>query len=162
MTHIDDSELMEYAAGRVAAPRKEQVAEHIAACPECSERRRQAALLWDSLGQWTVETTGHEVAGRITAVAEKAERERNDGRWTKRVRFLPAVLRVAASIIIAVAVGHRLGRSSVTGKMETAAASKDRPEYLSAFGLEWSSELAWLILEDDSSSAGPPPGGEGR
>ncbi|MFH1716740.1 MAG: hypothetical protein ABIF19_05270, partial [Planctomycetota bacterium] len=72
------------------------------------------------------------------------------------------VLRVAASIIIAVAIGHRLGRSSVTGNMETAAASKDRPEYLSALGLEWSSELAWLILEDDSSSSPQGQGGQER
>jgi len=171
--------LMEYVAGKLAATRKEQVAEHIAGCPECSQRRRQAALLWDSLGQWTVDASGHEVAGRIAALAEKdltssaKNKTRDDGRETRDavpiVRrplvYRPSfstVLRVAASILIAVGVGYSLGSSSVTGRTETGAASNNRPAYLSALGLQWSSELAWLILEEDSPSTGPAPEGQGR
>ncbi|MFH1716200.1 MAG: zf-HC2 domain-containing protein, partial [Planctomycetota bacterium] len=129
MKHIDDSELMEYAAGRLPTPRNQDVLDHLAVCPECSERQREAALLWDALGHWTVDTAGHEVAGRITALAQE---HRNTGASRRAVTptIYALVLRVAASIIIAVAIGHRLGRSSVTGNMETAAASKDRPEYL--------------------------------
>lgn len=171
MKHINDNELMEYMAGRLASPQKEQVAEHIASCPECSQRRLQAEMLWNSLGQWTVDTSGHEIAGRLTALVEKGlspetRKEWNDGRVVRRpLIYRPsfsAVLRVAASILIAVGVGYKLGKSSVTGKIDTTAASNSRPAYLSAFGLEWSSELAWLILEDDSPNTGPAPEGEGR
>jgi len=156
MKHIDDIELMEYIAGNLAASRDGEVSEHLAACEECSARRREATRMWKALGQWDVDTTDHDVAARITVLAENAGRERAQGEKTHvlRVGFLPVVLRVAASVIIAVGVGHRLGKYSVTGKTEPVAVSKNGPEYLAAFGLEWSSELAWLILEDDSSNTG--------
>ena len=156
MKHVDDMELMEYIAGNLAAARDGEVKEHLAMCEECEGRRREATEMWKALGQWDVDTAEHDVAGRITILAENAGREQKQSEKTHilRVRFLPVVLRVAASIIIAVGVGHRLGKYSVTGKREPVAASKNRPEYLAAFGLEWSSDLAWLILEDDSSNVG--------
>ncbi len=156
MKHVDEIVLMEYIAGNLTASRDGEVKEHLAMCEECSERRREAAEMWKALGQWDVDTTDHDVVGRITVLAENAGREQRQSEKTHilRVRFLPVVLRVAASVIIAVGVGHRLGKYSVTGKMEPVAVSKNGPEYLAAFGLEWSSELAWLILEDDSSNMG--------
>ena len=156
MKHTGDIELMEYVAGNLTAARYGEVKEHLAMCEECSRRRREATEMWKALGQWDVDTTDHDVAARITVLAENAGREQRQSEKTHilRVRFLPVVLRVAASVIIAVGVGHRLGKYSVTGKMEPVAVSKNGPEYLAAFGLEWSSELAWLILEDDSSNTG--------
>ena len=59
---------------------------------------------------------------------------------------------MAASIVIAIGVGHKLGKYSVTGDMPKAAVSQNRPEYLAALGLEWSSELAWFILEDNTAN----------
>jgi len=156
MKHVNDIELIEYMAGNLTESRDGEVREHLAACEECSERWREAANMWDALGQWSVDTADHDVAGRITALAEKTNRDQRQRKKLQvlQLGFLPVVLRVAASIIIAVGVGHRLGKYSVTGKMEPAAVSKNRPEYLAALGLEWSSELAWLILEDDSSNMG--------
>ena len=156
MKHVDEIELMEYIAGNLTASRDGEVKEHLAMCEECSDRRREATEMWKALGQWDVDTTDHDVAGRITALAGSAGGEQRQSEKTHilRARFLPVVLRVAASVIIAVGVGHRLGKYSVTGKMEPVAVSKNGPEYLAAFGLEWSSELAWLILEDDSSNMG--------
>jgi hypothetical protein len=89
-------------------------------------------------------------------MAEKAERQQKQNEKTHvlRVGFLPVILRVAASIIITVGVGHKLGKFSVTGNTPKAAASQSKPEYLSALSLEWSSELAWFILEHDSPDEG--------
>jgi len=156
MKHIEDIELMEHIAGNLTASRDSKVKEHLAMCEECSKRRREAAESWSMLGQWNVDTAGHDVAEKITALAESAWREQKQTEKAHilRVRFLPVALRAAASIIIAIGVGHRLGKYSVTGKVEQVAASKSGPEYLAAFGLEWSSDLAWLILEDDSSNVG--------
>ena len=156
MKHVNDIELIEYVAGKLTASRNEEVREHMAACEECSDRERKAIELWNTLGQWNVDTTGHDVAGRITAIAEEAERKQKQGEKNHvlRVRFLPVVLRVAASIIIAIGVGHKLGKYSVTGNIPRAAALENRPEYLAALSLEWSSELAWFILEDETSNMG--------
>ena len=156
MKHVNDIEFIEYVAGNLTESRAGEVREHLVVCEECSARRLEAAEMWNVLGQWSVDTTEHDVAGKIIALAENAGREQRQGKKThvRRFGFLPMILRVAASIIITVGVGHRLGKYSVTGKMEPAAVSKNGPEYLSALGLEWSSELAWLILEDESSNMG--------
>ncbi|MHC4230461.1 MAG: hypothetical protein ACYSWW_22630 [Planctomycetota bacterium] len=156
MKHVNDIELMEYVAGNLTESRHGEIGAHLAACEQCSARRREAAETWNTLGQWNVDTTEHDVAAGITALAQSAGREQGRGEKTRILRpgFLPVVLRVAASIIIAVSVGHRLGKYSVTGKMEPASVSKNRPEYLAALGLEWSSELAWLVLEDEPSNGG--------
>jgi len=156
MKHVNDIELIEYVAGKLTASRNEDVREHIAACKECSYRWREAVEVWNALGQWSVDTAEHDVAQRITAIAEEEERSRKQHKNARylRIGFLPAVVRIAASIIIAVGVGHKLGKYSVTGSIPKTAASENRPEYLAALSLEWSSDLAWLILEDDSPNLG--------
>ena len=156
MKHINEIELREYVADKLTVSRSEKVREHITACRECSDRWREAVELWDTLGQWSVDTADHDVAERITAIAEETEREQVQSEKTHilRVGFLPVVLRIAASIIIAIGVGHKLGKYSVMGNAPRGPASQNRPEYLAALGLEWSSELAWFILEDDSPNMG--------
>jgi len=156
MKHINEIELREYVAGKLNALGNEKVREHLEACKECSVRWRKAVELWNTLGQWSVDTAGHDVAGRITALANQAERKQEQSEKTHilRIGFLPAVIRIAASIIIALGVGHKLGRYSVTGNAPKDPASQNSPEYLAALSLEWSSELAWFILEDDSSNMG--------
>ena len=156
MKHVNDIELIEYVAGKLTVSRSKEVREHISSCRECSDRWREAVELWDTLGQWSVDTADHDVAGRITALADQAERKQRQSEKTHvlPVGFLPAVLRIAASIIIAVGVGHKLGNYSVTGNVPADPASQNSPEYLAALSLEWSSELAWFILEDDSPNMG--------
>jgi len=156
MKHVNDIELIEYVAGKLTASRNEDVREHIAACKECSDRWREAVEVWNALGQWSVDTADHDVAQRITAKAEEEERNRKQHKNARdlQIGFLPAVVRVAASIIIAVGVGHKLGKYSVTGDTPRTAVSKNGPEYLAALSLEWSSDLAWLILEEDSPNVG--------
>ena len=156
MKHVDDIELIEYVAGNLTEPEAAAVREHAAACAECSQRIQETANLSDTLGLWEVETAGHDIGDRVVARAKQPQPESVQRPTTHpRIKtLLPQVLRVAASIIITIGVGHRLGKYSVTGKMEPVAASKNGPEYLAAFGLEWSSELAWLVLEDDSSNMG--------
>jgi anti-sigma factor RsiW len=156
MKHVNDIELIEYVAGKLTASKNEEVREHMAACKECSDRWRQAVDLWNALGQWSVDTADHDVTQRITALTEEAERGQKQQKIAPKLQtgFLSMVLRVAASIIIAVGVGHKLGKYSVTGSTPKTAASENQPEYLAALSLEWSSELAWLILEDDSTNVG--------
>lgn len=156
MEHINEIELIEYVSGKLNALGTEKVREHLEACKECSVRWRKTVEVWDTLGQWSIDTADHDLVGRITALADQAERKQQQTEKTHVLRtgFLPAVLRIAASIIIAVGVGHKLGRYSVTGNTPADPASQNSPEYLSALSLEWSSELAWFILEDNSSNTG--------
>jgi len=128
------------------------------------ERDRAEAELkkaHDKLEQRVEKRTSELTKANIQLKREMEERKQVEEKQRKsekthvlQIGFLPAILRVAASIIIAVGVGHKLGKYSVTGNVPRAAVSQNRPEYLSALSLEWSSELAWFILEDDSLNMG--------
>ncbi|MHC4352277.1 MAG: anti-sigma factor family protein [Planctomycetota bacterium] len=156
MEHLDDIELIEYVAGNLAEPRAAEIREHIAACRECSQRVKETDKLWDALAHWDVESAGRDIVGRITTLAyeDRAEAVHGPSTYILRKKFLLQALRVAASIIIAVGLGHKLGESSVTGKKPQIASSPQKPKYLAALGLEWSSGLAWLVLEDDPVETG--------
>ena len=156
MKHINDIELTEYAAGNLTGARAEEVREHIAACPECSQRMGEMGKLWDALGDWKVPTAEHDVADRVIALAreEQADLGQSAGTHAVRMRLPLQILRVAASIIIAVGVGHKLGEYSVTGEKPQVASLQEQPEYLAALGLEWSSGLAWLVLEEEPADTG--------
>jgi lipopolysaccharide biosynthesis regulator YciM len=155
MKHINDIEMQQYIAGKLSTSGKEKVQMHLMKCRECSQRWRKAVDLWDVLGQWDIDTIGHNVADRVIALAEKENRNKtkNDNILKLWKEYLPAVLRVAASIIIAMGVGYKLGRYSVTGFTPKAAVSTGSPEYLSALSLEWSSELTWFVLDNQSNGS---------
>lgn len=156
MKHIDDIELIEYVAGNLAEPEAAAIREHADACDECSQRLQETAKLSDTLGLWEIETAGHNVGDRVTAAAQQSPPEsvQRSATYARIERLLPGVLRVAASIIIAVGAGHKLGEYSVTGRRSQVASSQSQPEYLAALGLQWSSGLAWLVLEDDPTETG--------
>ncbi len=155
MKHINDIEMQQYIAGKLSTSGKEKVRMHLVKCQECSQRWKKAVDLWDVLGQWDIDTIGHNVADRVIALAEKENlnKTKNDNILKLWKEYLPAVLRVAASIIIAIGIGYKLGRYSVTGFNPKAAVSTGSPEYLSALSLEWSSELAWFVLEKQSNGS---------
>ena len=156
MKHVNDIEIQNYITGKLTTSEKRELQEHLAICEECSDRWHKAVEVWDALGQWDVDTTGRDLTERIIAIAGREGQDsiKHNNIHKLWKEFLPAALRVAASIIIAVGVGHKLGKYSVTGNIPKVAASQNKPEYLAALGLEWSSELTWFILEDDTSNMG--------
>ena len=154
MEHIADIELIEHVAGNLTESRTVEVREHIAACPQCLQRIEQMQKLSDMLGLWEFETAGHDVAERVAALAEETEQDQPSATREHLMKFMPQVLRIAASIIIAVGLGHKLGEYSVEGSKPPTTSSPKKPEYLAALGLEWSSGLAKLVLEDHSADTG--------
>jgi len=145
---------LDYVAGRLTAPESEQVREHIAACSACASRSRETAAVWNALGKWQVDTSGHEVATRVETLAAGSPPGRQP-RLTAPVSFRKSVfaaLRIAAAIIIAVTGGHLLGRYSAPRSGADAPAADSGPRYLAALGFEWSSELTWTVLEEDAPS----------
>ncbi len=151
MEHLSETELIEYVAGKLSTPGNERVEQHIATCSECSDRRREVTKTWGTLGQWTIDTTSHNIAEKVTNAAEKLKNQQEQHKYPNILKagFWPDMLRIAASIVIAAGIGHKLGRYSVPQNKPPAAISQNTPNYLSTLGLEWSSELAWLIIEDE-------------
>lgn len=151
MEHISEIEIIEYVAGHLAEPRINVIREHIAQCLQCSQRIEQARKFSDTLGTWEVDTSGHDVAERVIALAKETEYTQPSSSVNRIIKFMPQVLRVAASIIIAIGVGHKLGEYSVANNKSQVASSDKKPEYLAALGLEWSSGLVRMVLEGDST-----------
>ena len=156
MEHISDIDLLEYVGDRLKASKRREVQEHIEHCASCSKRYRQAAQVWDALGQWQVDTSNHSVSDKIKALVAGAGSDRRQNRISNFVhqRFLSATIRVAAAIAISAGAGHMLGKYSISENVPGAVALNDAPSYLAALGLEWSSELTWLVLEQDSPANG--------
>ncbi len=156
MKHLSEIEFIEYVAGNLAEARNAEIREHIAACAHCSQRVEQMQKLSDTLGAWEIETAGHGVADQVPALAQEAKDSETAAVREHIVRFMPQLLRLAASIIIAIGLGHKLGEYSVEGGESQIPYSAEKPEYLAALGLEWSSGLTRLVLEE------PPAETEGE
>jgi anti-sigma factor RsiW len=153
MEHISDIEMQEYVSGRLPEAKVEKVRRHLDECGDCAKRYQDSVGVWDALGQWRVDCSGHEIANRIEAFA--VERNTNQRKSvTKKIPFtnsFKAVLRVAAAILISIAGGHLLGRYSVSQRSNEIQVSQEKPRYIAALGFEWSSELTWTALEEEAT-----------
>jgi predicted anti-sigma-YlaC factor YlaD len=151
MKCINDIELMEFISDKLDAERKVEVQKHLAICAKCSERVQEAARLWDTLGRWKVDTSAHNIADRVIESVGKSVSVRKHPRLLIKRDFLIDALRIAASIIIAIGIGQKLGKISA-GQKPSALYSQNRPEYIAALGLDLAGDFTWLIMEEDSSN----------
>ena len=154
MRHIDDSEIYQYVSGGLPEAKVREICQHVAKCEGCQSRYREAVALWDTLGSWQVDSSGHQIADRIETLAVKTESDRRQSR-TKTIPFvrsLASALRIAAAIIIAIGGGHFLGRYSLPNSKPAASVSQDRPKYVAALDFAWSSELTRTVLEEEAAS----------
>jgi anti-sigma factor RsiW len=154
MRHIDDSEIYQYVSGGLPEAKAQQIRRHIAECEACRSRYQDVVALWDTLGIWQVDSSGHQIAGRIEAIAAKADSDQRKS-WARTVPFVrsfASAFRVAAAIIIAIGGGHLLGRYSLPRSKPVLSVAQDRPKYVAALGFEWSSELTWTVLEEETIS----------
>jgi anti-sigma factor RsiW len=154
MRHIDDSEIYQYVSGGLPEAKAQQIRRHMAECEACRSRYQDAVALWDTLGFWQVDSSGHQIADHIEALAAKTESDKREHR-TRTIPFirtLGAMFRIAAAIIIAIGGGHLLGRYSLPRSKPVTSVAQDKPKYVAALGFEWSSELTWTVLEEETVS----------
>ena len=152
MKHIENSELLEFISDRLPDAKIQQLERHMADCAKCRKRYQDIVDVWETLGQWQVDSSGHEIADRIEALAAKNESDQLESH-TKIIPFISsfkAALRIAAAILIAIGGGHLLGRYSVSRKTTEIPVSQEKPRYVAALGFEWSSELTWVALEEEA------------
>ncbi|MBN2314449.1 MAG: hypothetical protein JXM79_11000 [Sedimentisphaerales bacterium] len=153
MEHINDIELQEFVSGNLPDAKAEQIRSHIAECDVCESRYQDAVGLWNALGQWDVDPSGHEIADRIEGFAAEKQSNRRVGR-VKIVQFLqsiPTALRVAAAILLAIGGGHLLGKYGQSPSTTDVPVSQEGPRYVAALGFEWSSELTWTVLDEETA-----------
>ena len=154
MEHLSDINLLDYVAGKLAGPESERARRHVAECPDCARRHLEVLETWSTLGKWHVDSAAHQVADRVQVLAVERKPSRRPN-WTAIIRsrgpVLPA-LRIAAGVLLAIGGGHLLGRFTARPREPNPVISTEKPRYLAALGFEWSNELTWTVLEQDTQS----------
>ena len=130
MKHISEIELLEYAAGNLAASDADRVARHIAECADCASRHEQARSTWEILGNWPVDPSAHGIADHLVnmAAADSVRPARTTAILSFRPRLL-GLLRIAAAILVAIGAGHIVGRLTLPANQPTAIISTEKPRY---------------------------------
>jgi anti-sigma factor RsiW len=116
MDHVADIVLLEFVAGRLPPPEREAVAAHLRACPACRERAEQTGRLWEALGAWEVPGKGPDLGPRVLDAA------RRESLAPAPRKHLRAAVGVAASVALAVGLGHLAGRLTWGGEADSAGA----------------------------------------
>ena len=149
MEHARDIELIELAAGRLDAGRKEAVLGHLQQCVLCREKLEGIRGTWDVLGAWEVHAP--ERLGPAAPVPAFEPRREAGRRPTVRLFHLRTALRFAAAIVVTVLLGYTSGRWS--SRRGSAAGEPESPQYISVLGLDVGGGLSTLVLDDEPSPA---------
>ncbi len=106
MSHLNEAELLELAAGRLGSPARLAAEAHVEGCAECRARLDAARRVWQALGAWEV-TAGDDLAAAIVGAAVRQAQLPPVPTWRRAVR---PVLRAAAAVALAAGIGHAAGR----------------------------------------------------
>ena len=105
MEHVRDIQMLEMLGGHMTESEQVRVREHIAGCSECQRRWQGYEQTWTELEECNVDTRGHDLVERVTSALPAESRP---------IKFWPAttLARIAASIMLAIFLGHVLGKWS--------------------------------------------------
>ena len=110
MEHVSDIELIEMLGGHLEPDRLKSVESHLAECERCAGRRDEMARTWDDLGDWET-VPGQDLAPEILRRASMQPARISI--WQR-----PSV-KVAATVLIAVGLGHVAGRFAASSRTDT-------------------------------------------
>jgi hypothetical protein len=105
MDHVSDMQILELLGGHMPKVEQERLQEHIAVCADCQNRLREYEQTWSDLAEAVIDTSGRDLLeGVISGLPEES----------RAIKFRPAIslARIAASILLAVFLGHVLGKYS--------------------------------------------------
>ncbi len=141
MSCPDDGHLIRLISGELEPPHAGEVQQHVDACPRCADTVEGLRSTWAALGTWSEEETAPNLWPALRSTLEIEVRR--DAGWLPRTS--PALVRAAASIVVALGLGWTAGRFAVPmgaappGSAEPAAVSPD--ELIEPLGLD---ELAYV------------------
>ena len=130
MKHADDRDLLALIAGHPPDELRGQVDRHVADCAECRGRLDEMRRVHQLLGEWDVTAGGSDLAPAVVAAARREAPTAAAPAWR---RHAPALLRVAAALVVGAGLGHLGARAlrpageggaGVGGKVEAAAAAQ--------------------------------------
>ena len=113
MDHLENRQMFEMLAGQVPPEQYDAGLRHMAECRQCRSRWDDLQETWGDLGQWEFQACDDDFTESILEKAAQAQTTAEPA----AVRFfrLSSLVRIAASILIGVFVGHLAGRIPAMG-----------------------------------------------
>lgn len=128
MDHLSDKEMLEL-MGTPATDRPQIWQDHLDQCESCRQRFEPLEQVWNELGCWYVSTPKRDLTQQILERITQIPRVRL---WDTQ-----SLLRIAASIIIGLAVGYWAAtRSMPAMSTQTDSQATEASSHLKGFGLE--------------------------
>lgn len=160
MEHINETEWDHYLAGLCSPERAAWIDAHVDTCADCTAAMQQALAVHAMLGNWQVNTAGHDITDRLTATIDQiSETRRRQRTYRLTRRIISWSVPVAAALLIGISLGHLAGKSSAQTHIaqQQGTVIKTQPHYLAALNLQFASDLTWSVLEDDSTETEAKP-----
>ena len=150
MEHITDITMIELLGGYVDDPKKQSTLQHISQCDNCQKRWNEFEQTWNNLSELDVDTSDKNLFPKI---ADNIRSKR------RHVLMLPirTFMRVAASILLAIILGHILGRASTQRTNEDWTLAIARANYLDVLASGSSTGWGEPVLPSNSSESEQRP-----
>ena len=146
MEHVSDITMLDLLGGHIDAPQKRGLLEHISGCDDCRRRWESFGQTWNDLGHLDVDASDvdvfAEIAGRISS-----------GRRRPRVLPIRTYIRAAASIALAIILGHILGKAGTHRAKEDPALAFAQAKHLDALAPSSSTGWGEPMLQEGSSES---------
>ena len=149
--HTSDIIMLDMLGGHIAEPQRRRAMGHIDSCPECRRRWQEFSQTWQRLEDIPADSSQIDLLDRInTALAGPGPAE--PGRYL----FIRPLLRIAASVLLAVAIGHVAGKLSLWKSQDywqnTAAQAVHLDTLLPGSATGWAEPiLEDEVLQEDSN-----------
>jgi len=149
MEHISDIQMLEMLGGHIPESEQLRFRDHIGDCSECRQRWQEYEQTWMDLAECQVDTAGHDLVENMIS-ALPAE--------NPPMKLWPAtaLARIAASILLAVFLGHVLGKWSAPQPAPPEETAVTQAMFLDALGPEsvvgWSAPVRAEDSEEGSTA----------
>ena len=104
MEHLNEQDLLDYVGGHLSSQQTQKIQDHLVGCQACRQQIAPLQQAWDALGAWeAMPASGLDLTDRILAHLPAPV-----SLWQIQRSEL---LRIAASVLIAIGVGHLTARA---------------------------------------------------
>jgi hypothetical protein len=149
MEHVNDIKMLDMLGDHIAESDQQQFAGHIDQCDDCRQRWREFSQTWRMLEEFPADISRIDLVDRInSALTSPPESD--------HLTIVKPLLRIAASVLLAVAVGHLAGKLSVQKSPDYWQTSAARALHLEALLPGSSTGWAEPLLEDESPPEDTP------
>ncbi len=147
MDHINDSQMLDMLTGHIAPDQQKDMHEHMDACASCRARWQDYQGTWEDLGQWDLQVPSTDLTESIMARIPPFSAVR---------LFQPrSLLRIAASVLIGLLVGHMAARTPLGG--HPSEQEMTQATFLDTLTLDSSTGLGDPLLQDVTADEGIEP-----